>query len=119
MLIDYHTLKAAFEKKDKKFSGKICKDTFCKVIHNFNNEYKDEDINRSKLVDLTTYEILYPEFLNLIYFNSKADMFILCVNCLKQILSQAQINNDIYNLIHHNHMVQTGIVRQVVKIGKK
>ena len=46
-------------------------------------------------------------------------MFILCVNCLKQILSQAQINNDIYNLIHHNHMVQTGIVRQVVKIGKK
>ena len=28
-------------------------------------------------------------------------MFILCVNCLKQILSQLQINNDIYNLIHH------------------
>ncbi len=28
-------------------------------------------------------------------------MFILCINCLKQILSQPQINNDIYNLIHH------------------
>ena len=29
--IDYHILKSAFEREDKKFSGKISKDTFCKV----------------------------------------------------------------------------------------
>ena len=104
-VVDYHTLKAAFEKEDKKFSGKIPKDVFCKVIHRFTNEYKDEDINRflrvAKLVDLTTYEIIYPNFLNLIYFNAKADVFILCINYLKKILTLPQINNDIHNLIHY------------------
>jgi hypothetical protein len=44
--VDYHTLKAAFEKEDSNFSGRISKTLFCNIINRFTNEFKDEDLLR-------------------------------------------------------------------------
>ena len=33
--VDFHTIKAAFEKEDLKFSGKVTKEVFCKIINTF------------------------------------------------------------------------------------
>ena len=49
--VDFHTLKAAFEKEDKNFSGKISKAHFCKVINLFTKEFKDEDIMKFVRID--------------------------------------------------------------------
>ena len=42
--VDFHTIRAAFEKEDLKFSGKVTKEVFCKIINTFTQEFKDEDI---------------------------------------------------------------------------
>ena len=87
--VDFHTLKAAFEKEDKNFSGKITKAHFCKVINLFTKEFKDEDIMKfvriCKLTDTITYEVNYSDFLNMIYYNEKLDKFLLCVNEIKKL----------------------------------
>ena len=87
--VDFHTLKAAFEKEDKNFSGKITKAHFCKVINLFTKEFKDEDIIKfvriCKLTDTITYEVNYSDFLNMIYYNEKLDKFLLCVNEIKKL----------------------------------
>ena len=87
--VDFHTLKAAFEKEEKNFSGKITKAHFCKVINLFTKEFKDEDIMKfvriCKLTDTITYEVNYSDFLNMIYYNEKLDKFLLCVNEIKKL----------------------------------
>ena len=87
--VDFHTLKTAFEKEDKNFSGKITKAHFCKVINLFTKEFKDEGIMKfvriCGLTDTRTYEVNYSDFLNMIYYNEKLDMFLLCVNEVKKL----------------------------------
>ena len=87
--VDFHTLKASFEKEDNNFSGKIPKAHFCKVINLFTKEFKDEDIMKfvriCGLTDTRTYEVNYSDFLNMIYYNEKLDMFLLCVNEIKKV----------------------------------
>ena len=88
-VVDYHTIKAAFEKMDKNFSGKISKPDFCKVINLFTKEFKDEDIMKfvriAGLTDTQTYEVKYCDFINMIYYNEKLDNFLLCVNEVKKL----------------------------------
>ena len=88
-VVDYHTIKAAFEKEDKNFSGKISKPAFCKVINLFTKEFKDEDIMKfvriAGIVDTQTYEVRYCDFINMIYYNEKLDNFLLCVNEIKKL----------------------------------
>ena len=101
--VDYHTLKAAFEKEDKNFSGKISKSLFCSIIHRYTKEFKDEDLMRfvriAGLTDTLTYEVIYNNFINLIYYNEKLDAFLLCVNELNKIyLNEA--NKNLNNLIY-------------------
>ena len=87
--VDFHTLKSAFEKEDKNFSGKLSKFYFCKVINLFTKEFKDEDIMKfvriCGLTDTVTYEVNYSDFMNMIYYNEKLDMFLLCVNEVKKL----------------------------------
>ena len=88
--VDFHTIKASFEKQDKNFSGKVSKEIFCKIINQFTNEFKDEDIMKfvriTRLTDHITYEVIYQDFLNLIYYNEKLDNFLLCVEELKKMI---------------------------------
>ena len=88
-VVDYHTIKAAFEKEDKNFSGKISKAAFCKVINTFTKEFKDEDIMKfvrtAGVTDTQTYEVKYCDFLNMIYYNEKLDNFLMCVNEVKKL----------------------------------
>ena len=87
--VDFHSLKAAFESEDKNFSGKIPKANFCKVINLFTKEFKDEDtmkfVRICGLTDTRTYEVNYSDFLNMIYYNEKLDLFLLCVNEIKKL----------------------------------
>jgi Ca2+-binding EF-hand superfamily protein len=93
-VVDFHTLKNAFEKIDKKFTGKVPKNSFCQVIQQFTTEFKDEDILRLirflKLSDQFTYEVNYSQFLNIIYYNAKLDPFLTCIDHLKQIIQEKQ-----------------------------
>jgi Ca2+-binding EF-hand superfamily protein len=106
-VVDYHTIKAAFEKEDKKFSGKISKPTFCKVINMFTKEFKDEDIMKfvriSGLTDTKTYEVKYIDFINLIYYNQKLDNFLLCVNEIKNLCENVGKDiNKMINILNEN-----------------
>ena len=87
--VDFHSLKTAFEKEDKNFSGKIPKSHFCKVINLFTKEFNDEDtmkfVRICGLSDTRTYEVNYSDFLNMIYYNEKLDMFLLCVHEIKKL----------------------------------
>jgi len=99
--VDYHTLKAAFEKEDHKYSGLISKTLFCTIINRFTKEFKDEDLMRfiriTGISDNITYEVKYIKFIDMIYFNEKLDSFLLCVNELnKMYLNEAKNNlNDL------------------------
>ena len=101
-VVDYHTIKAAFEKMDKNFSGKISKPDFCKVINLFTKEFKDEDIMKfvriAGLTDTQTYEVKYCDFINMIYYNEKLDNFLLCVNEIKKLCES--VGNDIKKTIN-------------------
>ena len=101
-VVDYHTIKAAFEKMDKNFSGKISKPDFCKVINLFTKEFKDEDIMKfvriAGLTDMQTYEVKYCDFINMIYYNEKLDNFLLCVNEIKKLCES--VGNDIKKTIN-------------------
>ena len=101
-VVDYHTIKASFEKEDKNFSGKISKASFCKVINLFTKEFKDEDIMKfvriGGLTDTQTYEVRYCDFINMIYYNEKLDNFLLCVNEIKNLCEK--FGKDIKKLIH-------------------
>ena len=101
--VDFHTLKAAFEKEDNNFSGKITKAHFCKVINLFTKEFKDEDIMKfvriCKLTDTRTYEVNYSDFLNMIYYNEKLDKFLLCVNEIKKLCDS--LGKDITKTINY------------------
>ena len=106
--VDYHTLKAAFEKEDKNFSGIISKTLFCSIIHRYTKEFKDEDLMRfiriAGLSDNITYEVKYNNFINMIYYNEKLDSFLLCVNELnKMYLNEANKNiNYLISIINGN-----------------
>jgi len=106
-VVDYHTIKAAFEKEDKKFSGKISKPTFCKVINMFTKEFKDEDIMKfvriTGLTDTKTYEVKYIDFINLIYYNERLDNFLLCVNEIKKLCENVGKDiNKMINILNEN-----------------
>ena len=107
--VDYHTLKAAFEKEDSNFSGRISKTLFCNIINRFTNEFKDEDLLRfiriTGIADNINYEIKYNNFLNMIYFNEKLDSFLLCVNELNNMyLNEANKNlNKLISIINGNN----------------
>ncbi len=96
-VVDFHTLKNAFEKIDKKFTGKVPKNSFCQIIHQFTKEFKDEDILRLirflKLSDQFTYEVNYSQFLNIIYYNHKLDPFLTCIEHLKKLIIEKQFKN--------------------------
>ena len=100
--VDYHTLKAAFEKEDTYFSGKISKNKFCSIINRYTKEFKDEDLMRfvriTGLADNISYEVKYNNFINMIYYNEKLDSFLLCVNELNDIFLN-ESNKNINNLI--------------------
>ena len=100
--VDYHTLKADFEKEDSNFSGKISKNLFCSIIFRYTKEFKDEDLMRfvriTGLADNISYEVKYYKFINLIYFNEKLDSFLLCVNELNEIFIK-EANKNLNNLI--------------------
>ena len=100
-VVDYHTIKTAFEKEDKNFSGKISKPAFCKVINLFTKEFKDEDIMKfvriAGIVDTQTYEVRYCDFINMIYYNEKLDNFLLCVNEIKKLCESS--GKDIKKMI--------------------
>ena len=104
--VDYHTLKAAFEKEDHKYSGLISKTLFCTIINRFTKEFKDEDLMRfiriTGISDNITYEVKYIKFIDMIYFNEKLDSFLLCVNELnKMYLNEAKNNlNDLISIIN-------------------
>ena len=101
-VVDYHTLKAALEKEDKNFSGKISKATFCKVINMFTKEFKDEDIMKfvriGGITDNQTYEVNYCDFINMIYYNEKLDNFLLCTNEIKNLCNS--VGNDLKKAIN-------------------
>ena len=101
--VDYHTLKAAFEKEDKNYSGKISKSLFCSIINRYTKEFKDEDLMRfvriAGLTDNLTYEVKYNNFINMIYYNEKLDSFLYCVNELNKIYFN-EANKNINNLIY-------------------
>ena len=106
--VDYHTLKAAFEKEDTNFSGTISKTLFCTIINRYTNEFKDEDLMRfirlTKLADNIKYEVKYNKFINMIYYNENLDTFLLCVNELnKMYLNEANKNiNNLISIINGN-----------------
>ena len=106
--VDYHTLKAAFEKEDNNYSGKISKSLFCTIINRYTKEFKDEDLMRfvriAKLTDNLTYEVKYNNFINMIYYNEKLDSFLYCVNELnKMYLNEANKNiNNLISIINGN-----------------
>ena len=106
--VDYHTLKAAFEKEDTNFSGKISKNIFCSIINRYTKEFKDEDLMRfirlTGLADNINYEVKYNNFINMIYFNEKLDAFLLCVNELNNIyLKEANKNmNNLISIVNGN-----------------
>ena len=101
--VDFHTLKAAFEKEDKNFSGKISKAHFCKVINLFTKEFKDEDMMKfvriCGLTDTRTYEVNYSDFMNMIYYNENLDMFLLCVNEVKKLCDS--LGKDIKKVLNY------------------
>jgi len=101
-VVDYHTIKAAFEREDKNFSGKISKPAFCKVINMFTKEFKDEDIMKfvriGGITDTQTYEVKYCDFINMIYYNEKLDNFLLCVNEVKKLCDS--VGRDIKKTIN-------------------
>ena len=103
--VDYHTLKTSFEHVDKVYNGKISKAKFCDIINRFTSEFNDEDIMKfvriTNLTDPYTYEVIYTNFLNLIYYNAKLDLFLICIDELKKLLVSPICNNDINKLITH------------------
>ena len=106
--VDYHTLKAAFEKEDKNFSGTISKTLFCTIINRYTKEFKDEDLMRfvrlTKLADNIKYEVKYNKFINMIYYNEKLDPLLLCVDELnKMYYNEANKNiNKLISIVNGN-----------------
>jgi len=82
----YSELKNLFEKLDTLSNGLLSKLDFCKVIQKFTNDYKDEDIMKflrfSKL--FAQDKVNYPEFLDLIFYDSREDKFNFLVDEIKK-----------------------------------
>ena len=95
--VDFHTIKNIFEKYDTKFTGRVSKNDFCKILNQFAHEFKEEDIMKLirflQIGDPQTYEVNYSDFLNKIYFNEKLDSFLYCVDHLKKLLQTDKIKN--------------------------
>ena len=120
-VVDFHTLKNAFEKVDKKFKGKVPKTVFCEIINQFTKEFKDEDIMRLirflKLSDPFTYEVNYSDFLNIVYYNDKLDNFLLCIEHLKKIILEKKLKNinELMNYINGGNETNSLTVDQLFK----
>ncbi len=91
---NFYTLKQNFESIDSYNNGLLSKVDFCTVLHKTmkNEEYRDEDI--MKFIRITALykdsKIKYPEFLDLIFFDSKHDGFNEIVNLLHSHLQQVK-----------------------------
>ena len=123
-VVDYHTVKAAFEKEDKNFSGKISKPAFCKVINMFTKEFKDEDIMKfvrlAGLTDTQTYEVRYCDFINMIYYNEKLDNFLMCVNEVKKLCdSLGKDIKKVINVLNENDGTNYVTVDKLLKYLKQ
>lgn len=76
---NFYTLKQKFESIDSYNNGLLSKVDFCNIINRCvpTDEYRDEDI--MKFIRITSLfrdnKVRYPEFLDLIFFDSKADGF--------------------------------------------
>ena len=96
-LTDYETLQRAFQNIDSLNNGRLTKADFCSVIQKFSNEFKDEDIMKfTRICDLVDNNNLvkYPEFLLLIYYNSKDDLFNQCIEEIKKFVKN-ECKNDL------------------------
>ena len=109
---NYYTLKQNFETIDSFNNGLLEKVDFCNVINKTtkNDEYRDEDI--MKFIRITNLskdnKIKYPEFLDLIFFDNKADGFNEIVTILNSKL--AELKGDfkaLINLINSNKTCDT------------
>lgn len=98
---NYYTLKKSFESIDSYNNGLLSKVDFCSVINRSvkSDEYRDEDI--MKFIRITSiYKdnmIKYPEFLDIIFFDNKADSF-----------------NEMVNLLHKLHQQVKGDYKEVI-----
>ena len=100
--IDYHTLKASFEKEDQNFSGKISKSSFCNIISNFIKDFTNGDliklIRLTKIAENLTSEVEYIKFINMVYYNQNLDAFLLAVNELNEVFIK-EANKNLKQLI--------------------
>lgn len=111
----YSQLKSYLEKIDSLNNGLLTKVDFCSIIHKVTKDYRDEDImkfiritslfggdnNKNNLHDITyssNSKVKYPEFLNLIFYNSQDDKFNLYTEFLKNYLNK-ECNKDLELLI--------------------
>ena len=119
--VDFHTLKNTFEKYDNNFNGRISKNDFCHIINQFTKEFRDEDIMRlMRLLEVTdnqTFEVNYPEFLNVIYYNEKLDNFLLCIDHLKKVIQNNKMKNiqELINFINGSNELNYVTVEKLYK----
>ena len=96
-LTDYETLLRFFQNIDGNNNGRLTKADFCSVIQKFSNEFRDEDIMKftriTGLVDNNNL-VKYPEFLLLVYYNAKDDLFNQCIEEIKKFV-QNECKNDL------------------------
>jgi len=99
---NYYTLKQGFESIDSFGNGLLEKVDFCNMINKTlkNEDYKDEDI--MKFIRIAALfkdnKVRYPEFLDLIFFDNKADGFYDMLNILNNHLQL--VKGDIKALIN-------------------
>ena len=100
--VDYHTLKASFEKEDQNFSGKISKSLFCNIINIFTKDFTNGDIIKlirlTKIAENVTREVEYIKFINMVYYNQNLDAFLLAVNELNEVFNK-EANKNLKQLI--------------------
>jgi Ca2+-binding EF-hand superfamily protein len=74
---NYKDLKSAFQKIDTFNNGLLTKVDFCSIIQKFTSEYKDEDIMKFIRISnlFTSDKVKYPQFLDLLFYNSKNDNY--------------------------------------------
>ena len=93
---EYAQLKKSFEYIDSHHNGRLTKADFCSIIQKYSNEFKDAEIMKFTricgLVDAANL-VKYTEFLNMIYYNAKDDLFTKCIDVIKEnIITQCNRN---------------------------
>lgn len=83
-------MKALCEKLDSFSNGLLPKIEFCNVLRKFSQDYEDEEIMKFLRVSnlLQNNKVKYPEFLDFIYYNPKADQFSEIIEILKNLYKE-------------------------------